>query len=260
MTTEPNSAGQGQTDVYLVGLGVSPIRHMTMEARQVLQRCRSVFVVDHGFAVLHYLRSLGPDVVNLLDEYQEGRHRLTTYQRMAARVIDRALDSPPVAFATYGHPSWLVYPSALISEAAKQFGLNVSKIHGISTIDTVIGDLDIDPGTDGLQIHEATGLVREERQLDPHVPCLLLQVDAYEFPVFSTADRESDRFLPLRDYLLRFYPSSHDLMSIYSPTHAVMKPLIKRFNLADLPEYLARQVISGTLFIDPIKRASQARG
>jgi hypothetical protein len=253
MTNENKNLTSNCTDVYLVGLGVSPVCHITLQAQDVLQRCTTIFVVDHGFGILKYLGTLCSDVVNLLDEYQEGIHRLTTYQRMASRVIDRALDSSPVAFATYGHPSWLVYPSALIRESGRMLGLNINIVHGISTIDTVIGDLGIDPGTDGLQIHEATGLVKEERQLDPHVPCLLLQADAFDTPIFSMGNRDPERYVALKNYLLKFYDSTHEVISIYSSTHPLMRPIKKRFIIQDLPDTLANQIISGTLFIAPIK-------
>jgi hypothetical protein len=53
---------------------ISPIRHLTVEAHDILRQCRTVFTADHGFGILSYLRTLVPRVVDLLPEYKEGRH------------------------------------------------------------------------------------------------------------------------------------------------------------------------------------------
>ncbi len=241
------------TDVYIIGLGIKPIQHLTLEAASAMRACRTVFTVDHGFGVLDYIRKLGPRVVDLIPEYKEGRHRLDTYQHMAAKVIDQALRDPPVALAVYGHPQWLVFPSELVSDAARHLGLNVTAIAGISSIDTLVLELGIDPAAEGMQIFEATGMVVNKMPITPTVPCVILQADAFNNELFSTTRQKSERYTALIEYLATFYPMDHKLLSVYSATHALMNPITIAFPLRNLAEVFARETVSGTLFIPSLR-------
>lgn len=236
-------------DIYIVGLGIKSVQHLTLEAIDILKTCKTVFVVDHGFGVHDFIRALGPEVVDLIPEYKEGQHRLITYQMMAARVVDAAMNAPPVAFAIYGHPNWLVFPSELITDAASLLGLTVEAVAGISCIDTVVLELGIDPATHGLQIFEASGLVIGEVEINPSVPCMILQVDAFKTETYSRSRIDCERLNSLCDYLLRFYPADHEVISVYSSTHALLKPVIRRYRIDDLQRAFAEDTVSGTLYV-----------
>jgi len=242
------------TDIFIVGTGMKGVQHLTLEALGALRTCKTILTVDHGFGVVDYLRTLGPRVVDLIPEYRDGRHRLETYHRMAARVVEAALTNPPVAFAAYGHPHWLVFPTELIVEAAKLLDLNVTAIAGISSIDMLVLELGIDPAARGLQIFEATGVVANRIPITPTVPCVLLQVDAFRRKTFSTKRMEKKDYGPLVNYLGRIYPPSHKALSVYSSTHALMKPLTIAFPLRELADVYEKETVSGTIFIPPVHR------
>ena len=239
----------GATDIFVVGTGIESVRHLTLEAVECLRSCTTVFTVDHGFGSIDFIAGLGPDVVDLIPEYKEGLHRLVTYQRMAARVVEKALANPPVALAVYGHPSWLVFPAELVRDAAQALGLNVQVIAGISSLDTMVIELGIDPAARGLQIHESTGLVLYQHRIEPRMPCLLLQVDAFRLETFSRHRGESGRLQDLVDYLGRYYPLSHMIESIYSRTHPLMRPIRMSFPLSELTSAYHRPGFSGSIYL-----------
>jgi precorrin-2 methylase len=242
------------TDIFIVGTGIQSVRHLTLEAVDAMRACTTVFTIDHGFGIAEFIAELGPEVVDLIPEYKPGLHRLVTYQRMAARVVERALTNPPVTLAVYGHPSWLVFPAELIMDAAKHLGLNARILPGISCIDTIAVELGLDPAARGLQIHEATGLVLYERQLDPNVPCILLQVDAYRLETFTLEKKDPARLTGLLDYLLAFYPAWHQVESIYSSTHPLIEPIRRTFPLEQLVDVYQEPGFSGSIFIPPVAR------
>ncbi len=240
------------TDIFVVGTGIESVRQLTLEAVDSLRACNTVFTVDHGFGVADFIASLGPEVIDLIPEYKPGLHRLITYQRMAARVVEKAMANPPVALAVYGHPSWLVFPAELIVEAARVMGLNVQVIPGISSVDTMVVELGIDPATRGLQIHEATGLVVFEHTIDPHVPCILLQVDAFRVETFNPKRNNPGRLEELVRYLDRFYPPSHRITSVYSKTHPLMRPVKIEFALDELAKAYEQPGFSGSIYLPPV--------
>ena len=229
------------------------MRQVTREAEDAIRTSQTVLYVDAGFGVNDYLKTLCKNVVNLLTEYREGMPRMETYRAMAARVVEAALDAPPVTFAVYGHPTFFVYPSTLIGRSAGLLGLNVEVLPGISTIDAVCIDLGLDVGMTGLQVHEATTMLLVKRRIDPQVPCLILQVDALETAFYTTMRSAPERFQRLQGHLLQFYPPEHLLANVRSSTFPLYPPDIESILLSELPERLADSGATGTLYIPPIE-------
>ncbi len=125
-------------DIAIVGLGIVGVHQITREVEEIIRRCRHTFVVDSGFGVESYLRSICAEVTSLLPLYEKGKSRLPTYRRMAAEVVNAAISKPPVCFASYGHPLVYCYPATLIQRAAKLLDLRVEIFPGISALDTLL--------------------------------------------------------------------------------------------------------------------------
>lgn len=242
----------GAIDIYVVGLGITAVQHITREAEEALRRSTKVLFVDEGFGVEEFITSLGTDAEPLMGLYQEGGQRRPTYLAMAARVLDAALTSPPVCFATYGHPQIYVYPTRLIQQGGAALGLSVRVLPGISALDTILTGLQVDPGPQGLQMYEATDVLARQRPLQPDVPCLLWQISSLESGLYSRKRGNASRFTRLRDYLLRTYPADHPVTITLSPTYQLLGPWTETFRLSELPEQLARGLQAGTLYIPPI--------
>ena len=243
-------------DIYVAGLGIVGVRQLTREVEDAVRASQAVFLVDAGYGVAPYLRTLCGRVESLLPEYTEGGLRTDTYEAMAAKVIDAALENGPVTYAVYGHPMFFVYPSTLIRRAAALLGLVVEVLPGVSAIDTAMIDLGLDVGMTGLQLHEATAAMLVRRQLDPTVPCMLLQVDAIETALYTAARSVPARFAGLQNYLLERYPADHQVTAIKSSSYPLFGPVIDTFPIVDLPERLAVSPALGTLFIPAVGQAA----
>ena len=231
------------------------IWHLTREAEACMAASSEVFLVDQSFGVAEHIAKLGPKVHNLLDEYKEGGSRLETYRAMAAKVVAAAMENPPVSFAVYGHPTVYVYPSKLIRKAAHYLGLRVHTAAAVSSFDTMLIDLNIDPGLYGLQIYDANAVLAEHRKLDPEVPCLLLQVDAVESVFHTAAPNRPRRFRRLQEHLLQFYPPSHVVTSVRSSTFPIFEPELVHFELQHFANEFADRRLAGTLYLPPSKAA-----
>jgi uncharacterized protein YabN with tetrapyrrole methylase and pyrophosphatase domain len=242
-------------DIYVIGTGIVGVWQLTREAEACLRRSRECFLVDPGYGVGEHIAALGPRVHNLIEEYQEGGNRIDTYRQMSARVVAAALDEPPVSLAVYGHPTLFVYPTTLIREAAKHLGLEVEVVAGISSLDTMLIDLDLEPGMNGLQLYDANAILVERRRLDNEVPCLLLQVDAVESAFHSEAPSRPSRFQRLRDHLLQFYPEDHLVTSVRSASFPIFEPQLVDFELGSLPKQMAERRLGGTLYVPPASHA-----
>jgi precorrin-3B methylase len=241
-------------DVAIVGLGIIGVHQVTREAEETIRRCRHTFVVDSGFGVVPYLKGICGTVTDLVPLYQRGKHRLDTYHQMAAQVINAALTSPPVCFATYGHPLVYCYPALLIQRAAKIFNLRIDIFPGISALDALMVDLRVDVATDGLQMYEATDLLVRRRPVQDDVPCLIWQADVVGEPTYKTRRTSTHRFLPLQNYLLEFYPPRHPITLVLSRTFPLQRSIVETYRMESLALELGHGPQAGTLYIPPVRR------
>jgi uncharacterized protein YabN with tetrapyrrole methylase and pyrophosphatase domain len=238
--------------IAVVGLGIVGVHQITREVEEVLRRSRSIFVVDSGYGIMDYLRSLCPAVFDIATLYEKGKNRLPTYQKMAAEVVSAAIADPPVCFATYGHPRVYCYPTTLIKRAGKLLDLDVEVFPGISSLDTMILDLDFDFATDGLQMYEATDILVRKRPLQNDVALLLWQCTTLCDPTYPDGPIRESQIRPLQDYLLRFYPPDHIVALVMSKTFPLLKSTVRRIPLGQLAREMAISPLSGTLFVPPV--------
>ena len=250
-----DNGAQSRPDITIVGTGIVAVRQLTHEAQRALSTANEILFLDHGFGVKEYLETICAVVTDLYPiSYRDDEQRIRAYDRMTAAVIAAALDHPPVTFAVYGHPKIYVYPTIQITEAAKLLGLRVEVLPGISSLDTILIDLGLDPGMDGLQMYEATDLLLRDRPLQPDVPCLLWQIGPIESSLYSRRRSMPSRFLRLQSHLRCYYRDTHEIIAIQSSGHRLVAPEITRCVVADLHEVLPQVSPVATLYIPPAER------
>jgi uncharacterized protein YabN with tetrapyrrole methylase and pyrophosphatase domain len=248
------NGGYREADIYIVGLGITGIEHMTRETEAVCRRSNEVLAVATHPSILKYLNTLCPKVTDLYaPSYREDEHRGKAYDTMTANVIAAALANPPVTFATYGHPMMYVFPSRQLRWLAPYFGLRVRTLPGISSLDTMLCDLGVDPGAEGLQMYEATDMLIRQRPIQPDVPCLIWQVGTVESVLFSTAASRPERFWRIKDYLLRYYPADHELTAVHSSMHPLLEPTTTTFRLGEMEDHHLTLHQGLTVYIPPVR-------
>jgi uncharacterized protein YabN with tetrapyrrole methylase and pyrophosphatase domain len=240
-------------DIAVVGLGIVGVHQITREVDEVIRRCNRTFVIESGYGVTDYLKTLCPQVESLGNLYERGKSRLPTYRKMAAEVISAALSTPPVCLAAYGHPRVYCYPTTLIQNAAPLLDLHVEVFPGISAFDTLLVDLGTDIAFDGIQMYEATDLLLRRRPLQNDVTCVVWQATIVGDPTYPARRHEVEQFQPLQDHLLRFYPADHKVTLVMSKNFPLLRSIVQRFPLKELAMELYRAPQVGTLYIPPVQ-------
>jgi precorrin-3B methylase len=238
-------------DIGIVGLGIVGVHQITREAEEVIRRSKQTFVIESGFGVTDYLRTLCPKVKSLGGLYEKGKSRLPTYRKMAAEVVSAALKDTPVCLAAYGHPWVYCYPTTLITRAAKLLNLHVEVFAGVSSFDTLLVDLGTDVAFDGIQMYEATDVLLRRRPIQTDVACILWQTTIVEDPTYPDKKPEVGQFKPLQNYLLKFYPPTHVVSLVTTKTFPLLRSQVQRFRLDRLALELQRAPPVGTLYIPP---------
>jgi uncharacterized protein YabN with tetrapyrrole methylase and pyrophosphatase domain len=243
-------------DLYIVGLGIMSVRQVTREAESAMRRSTEILYASDAIGIHSYLEGLCPKVTEVyVTTLREGEDRLSKYNRIAAMVIEAALDHPPVSFAVAGHPLVFVYPSQQILHVAEDLGLRVKVLPGISSLDCMIVDLGIDPGTQGIQMYEATALLLQQRPLHPDVPCFLWQIGSVETRMFTRMRSVPHRFTRLQEHLMQFYPADHLVKVVYSSSHPLAESTVLEFPIDRMHDYAAEIHPGATLYIPAAQRA-----
>jgi uncharacterized protein YabN with tetrapyrrole methylase and pyrophosphatase domain len=238
--------------IYIAGLGLQTVTQITRQVQQAIQSSTEVLFVDTGIATRTFLESLCPKVTPLFNEsYSQEASRATAYEHMAARVVEAALDHPPVTFALHGHPLVAARPPFLVLQLAAALGLRVAVLPGISAIDSIMADLHLDPVIHGIQMFEATDVLLRRRPLQPEVPTILWQIGVLETCLHSQAVSRPERYTRLIRHLLQFYPPEHEVVAIYCAPHAVMPPAILRFHLQDMGAHAEKIHAGFSLYVPP---------
>ena len=240
------------TDIWIAGLGLQTVSQVTREVELAIRSSNEVFYLDTGVATRSYLEGLCPRVTSLYEEsYSIDDPRLNAYRHMAARVVDAALDHPPITFAIHGHPLIATHPPFLVLELARALDLQVTVLPGISAIDVILADLRVDPVVQGVQMYEASDLLLRRRPLQPEVPAIIWQIGPLETCLHSMAVSRPERFSRFVAHLRQYYPPRHEVVAIYCSPHPILPPAILRFALEDMGQY-AHEIHAGfTLYVPP---------
>jgi uncharacterized protein YabN with tetrapyrrole methylase and pyrophosphatase domain len=238
-------------DIGVVGLGIVGTHQITREAEQVIRHAKHTFLIESGYGISDYLKTLCPEVTNLGALYERGKSRLPTYRKMAAAVVSAALETSPVCLAAYGHPWVYCYPTTLVKRAAALLNLHVEVFPGISAFDTLLVDLGIDVAFDGVQMYEATDLLLRRRPIQNDVACVIWQATIVGDPTYPDKPFEIEKFRPLQDYLMQFYSTNHEVTLVVSKTFPLLRSIVRRFPLKNLAAEVQRSPPLATIFIPP---------
>lgn len=241
-------------DIHVAGLGIRIPDHVTIETEAVFRDCREVLYVDTGIATRTFLEGLCPRVTPLYDvSYAPGRSRLDAYHRMAARVLEAAIDHPPVAFAMHGHPVVYSHATRLIAAAAPLLGLRVAALPAVSSLDCLFAELILDPGPEGLLMYEATDMLLRRRPLLPEVPTLVWQVGNLETRLHAAGPGRPERLDRFLAYLLTAYAPDHLVTAFHAAPHPLVPSAAITFPLGEIRGHAASLHAGVTLYLPPAR-------
>lgn len=242
-------------DITIAGLGILNVDHVTRETERALRAANEVLYVDTGVATEAFLGTLCPRVTPLFGaSYETGGPRRGAYHRMAARVVEAALDHAPVVFAMQGHPVVGATAPGLIARAGRLLGLEVRALPGISAMDCLFAELMLDPVAEGLQMVEATDLLLRRRPLQPDMPALIWQIGAVESCLYAAGVSRPERFRRFLGLMLDHYPAEHRVTAIYASPHPLVATERIEVELGRIGEVAERLHAGHSLYVPAVGR------
>jgi uncharacterized protein YabN with tetrapyrrole methylase and pyrophosphatase domain len=242
---------ESQPDLFLIGLGVIIPGHTTIQAARAISLCDQLYSIIQAPARLW----LPPDriglveVTNILEWYVEGSLRSENYERVSRAILKSVGNGRTVGYVTYGNPMAYDRVAQNLANYAKEAGFGVQVIPGISSVDTVFCDLQLDMAP-GFQVFDASWLVACQVQPHNDVPFLLLQVGAFgTLRTHYTKRQNGSSLAELVDYLCKFYPKSHSVYLVRSTASEGEPSNIRHVSLVDLLLATAEDLSGASLYV-----------
>jgi uncharacterized protein YabN with tetrapyrrole methylase and pyrophosphatase domain len=183
---------------------------LTVDAMAWMRRAdRLLYVVTNPVAeaVLHELNPAGAE--SLLGFYVDGRRRSEIYAAMAERALSCVRKGQLTCLASYGHPGLFANPIHHAIRRVREEGYEARMIPGISTLDCLFADLEVDPAIDGFFSFDATDFLLNDRAIDTTAGLILWQAGVIGDPFYRENGYDQDLVKKLAERLARFYPAGH---------------------------------------------------
>jgi hypothetical protein len=233
----------------IVGAGYGIAGQITVEALKCIQSADKVLYLVADPITAVWLTTQNPSAESLDGCYAVGRDRADSYEEMVERILAPARSGSDVCAVFYGHPGVLCDPGHEAIRRARQEGLAAVMLPGISALDCLIADLEIDPAA-GMQIYEAADFVQNRPENDPRCMLVLWQAGAIGIGAFKQTKLWSRAGVAqLVDVLRPRYPRAHQIV-IYEAAHFPTTPP----RILHVPiDRLARSAvtIASTLYVPP---------
>jgi uncharacterized protein YabN with tetrapyrrole methylase and pyrophosphatase domain len=243
------------TDLYLLGAGVAFPDHLTVQSINILSECLTICTNLPDSKLMSLPADIREKCVSLWPLYQDGRIRAENYHDVTQAALAEIEKACPAAWLTPGHPMVFDSVSRNLLDAAATRNWKVSVVPAISCLDTLLAELQYDPAG-GLVIHDASGLVRRRIPLLPSVALILLQISVFlSNRAHLTLDRGAPDLGPLRDYLLKYFPSTHKCAVVHSSPLVTAPPQITWVALCDLPSVPVEASAGASLFVPRLDKA-----
>ena len=246
-----------EPDLFVIGLGVMVPGHVTVQATRAMTRCSRLFsiVQEPTHLWLPEDRVGRIDVVNALRWYEEDNLRTQNYDRVARRIFESLSPGQTLGYVTYGNPMAYDRVAQHLADYAREVGFAVQIIPGISSLDTVFCDLQVDLAP-GLQVFEASWLVVCQIQPRTDIALLLMQVGVFgSLRTHYTKRQDGKSLSGLADCLLSSYPTSH-LVSLVRSTGVEGQPSnIRQVALKDLCTVSSEDLSGASLYVPPVAKS-----
>jgi siroheme synthase len=246
-------------DITIIGAGLLGARHLGQAAVDVLRTARLVFGSAYNTGMADHVRALNPQATirpSEENEYLLGMYRPDMYRRMANAVVEAARAGPGVVLLCPGSAVVVDLVTQFVLEGAREAGLRVRILPGISSVESVLAEVGYDV-SGGLQVVIAQKLVLYRLELNPSIASIVLQPAYFDTLFFAGAPRsESGRYDALEQQLARTLSPDAPMALVITPTDQDESASVFWFRLGSFGQLHRALSPRDTLFVPPERPAS----
>lgn len=238
--------------LVVVGSGIKSISHLTIEAKAYIEQSDKVLYLINEPAMKTWIESVNANAESLDPVYMSCELREESYVAVTDYILKTLGDRQHVCVVLYGHPAVFAKPALDAVIQAMNAGYFAKMLPGISAEDCLFADLLIDPASHGCLSLEATDLLVHQRKIEVSCHIIIWQISVIGL-LGHEKDYDNRKGLSLLyDYLKKYYPLNHELISYAAAQYPGLEPAIEKFVLANLQEIKFTRV--STLYIPPLNK------
>lgn len=221
-----------ESRLTVVGTGIGFRRQLIPAAESAIREADKVLYQLGDPLTARWLQQLQPNAESLAEPTtSEPILSSEVYEAMAEQVFATVFDSQNVCFVTYGHPGLYQHAAHRSIELVRGAGMVATMLPGISALDCLIADLDIEIGA-GCQILDATSLVVQRKILDPTSALVLFQAGIFGNPYYGAKHPVALQLLG--DRLRNTWGPDQQAIFYEAPMTPNSEPIVDRVPLSEL--------------------------
>ncbi|HAT2098229.1 TPA: methylase [Legionella pneumophila] len=232
--------------LIVCGSGIKSISHITEETKRIIRQSDKVLYLVNEPNLKEWIKREAKETESLESLYFNAHKRVDAYSQITNHIMNEYNTGKVLCVLFYGHPTIFADPALKAVRKINASNGNAVIIPGISTLDCLFSDLQIDPGDHGCFTIDATELLIYERTVDVHAHVILWQLA--NLGMHNV--KQTSKLNVLSDYLRSFYKHDYSVCIYEAALIPMQKPRIEWIRLEELNDSLISHL--STLYIPPI--------
>lgn len=241
--------------INIIGMGVRGRKQLTLESIKTIKDSSFILFFSMEKSLQDWLsNTLEISQSESLDAlYKHGDIDKENYKRISNKIINVGEKYRNISVLVPGHPYVGVTWIKELDKLAEKNLIHINVLEGISSFDTMINDLKVDPLDHGSTIVDANRLLLYQLKIET-------KIDLYIYHVCSIGNSRTDynqvslrnNLKLLQSYLSKFYALDHKVILVGS-THNAADGLMISCKLSDLYRSESEITVATSLFIPGLK-------
>lgn len=238
----------------IVGSGIKTLSHLTNEAKAHIIHADKVLHLVNEPLMKQWLDKHSKQSESLDNIYFDHGRRIDAYQAIAEHMYQQLLEHDYICIVLYGHPTVFAAIGLDLLRLIEKNQLEVEHVSvpGISAMDCLFADLNVDPGNCGCFSVDVNDLLLFQKNIEPHSHLILWQIGLIGNCGAPDAEVDKDKLCYLKDYLLEFYEETHEVVLYEASLYPSVSPKIIKATLSNLVELPYTSL--STLYIPPLEQ------
>lgn len=240
--------------ITVVGSGMVAPRDLTLGGAAAIQRADAVVYSAPWPGISDWLDGLGARrVIDISRLYVENAVDSDNYDSIIGELYKMLGEAADLVYVVPGNPTLGVTTTSVLVDDSRRFpGLEVIVLPGVSSLDTISVDLQVDYLDRGTVAVDANRLLMYEIKLDPTLGTVIYHPGSVGTTrVDFKSPWESNRLHLLQDYLLRTHVPSHPYRIVLCASAPGRDPEILSGTLGQLAADVRRIEYGSSLYIPP---------
>ncbi|RUR24234.1 SAM-dependent methyltransferase [Legionella qingyii] len=239
--------------LIVCGSGIKSISHITEETKHIIKHADKVLYLVNEPNLKEWIKREAKEAESLDDLYFNVQKRIDAYNQITNHIINEYNCGKVLCVVFYGHPTIFADPALKAVRKIKAANGNAVILPGISTMDCLFSDLQIDPGDRGCFTIDVTELLIYERTVDVNAHVILWQLA--NLGMHNV--KQTSKLNVLSDYLRKSYKHDHSVCIYEAALMPMQKPRIEWIRLDKLSDSLISPL--STLYIPPMTQKKPSK-